>query len=220
VDGPEVHDLAGIARDPVLLEEFYLRHFDAVSRFVARRAGDPHSAADLTADVFLAALDSAATYVPGGPGGERAWLFGVARNVVAGERRRSAREWDASRRIAGRRLLVSDDIVRIEEQLDAAEQARCTYLAVEELLEKDRAVLELVVVDGLGIAEAAAVLGLQPVSARVRLHRARRRLKAALGKGALGKAVPGKDPAARPQPPAQTSAQASANGTTRKEART
>ncbi|MCK2221935.1 hypothetical protein MF672_050225 [Actinomadura sp. ATCC 31491] len=34
-------------------------------RFVVRRVSDPHFAADLTADIFLAALDSAHTYVPG-----------------------------------------------------------------------------------------------------------------------------------------------------------
>jgi DNA-directed RNA polymerase specialized sigma24 family protein len=37
-------------------------------------------------------------------------------------------------------------------------------------------VLELVAVDGLSVREAAAVLGIRPVAARVRLHRARKAL--------------------------------------------
>jgi len=176
LDDPDGQELSAISRDPVALEAFYRRHIDAVGRFVARRVDDPHTAADLTADVFLGAIDSAASY-RGGPGGARAWLYGVARNVVAEERRRSAREWQASRRIAGHRLLEPDDVARLVEQLDAQARARHTYQAVTKLPERDRAVVELVSVDGLTIAEAAEVLGLRPVSVRVRLHRARRRLR-------------------------------------------
>lgn len=40
--------------------------------------------------------------------------------------------------------------------------------------------LELVALDELTVAEAAAVAGLRPVTARVRLHRARRKLRAEL----------------------------------------
>jgi Sigma-70 region 2 len=40
-------------------EEFYREHFDLVLRFVTRRVGDADTAADLTAEVFLAALDGA-----------------------------------------------------------------------------------------------------------------------------------------------------------------
>lgn len=86
-----------------------------------------------------------------------------------------AREVHASRRIAGRRLLDADDLVRIEERLDAEAAARRVYRAIERLSEADRAVLELVNLDGLDVTEAAA-LGIRPVSARVRLPRARRRL--------------------------------------------
>ncbi|GAA3888682.1 hypothetical protein GCM10022227_52210 [Streptomyces sedi] len=65
------------ARDPELFEEFYRRHVDAVTRLVARRCQDPHTVADLTAEVFLAVIDSGHTYRPD-RGAERAWLFGVA----------------------------------------------------------------------------------------------------------------------------------------------
>ncbi|MFE3206443.1 RNA polymerase sigma factor [Embleya sp. NPDC059237] len=170
----------GIGTEPVLLEAFYRRHIDAVGRFVARRVDDPQSAADLTVEVFIAAMGSAASY-RGGPGGELAWLYGVARNVVANERRRSAREADASRRMAARRALDEDDIQRLEERLDAAAEVRRTYRALARLSEEDRAVLELVSVDAMSVAEAAAALGIRPVAARVRLHRARRRLAKEVG---------------------------------------
>lgn len=44
-----------IGRDPEAFTAFYRAHLQAVQRFVARRVGDPHLVADLTADVFIAA---------------------------------------------------------------------------------------------------------------------------------------------------------------------
>lgn len=104
---------AAAAQDQ-LLEEFCRRHVDAVTSFVARRVGAPHTVADLTAETFLAVLDSAHTYRPG-LGSEMARLDNVARNVVSSERRRAARETRCDLRISGRRLLEPDDVARLEE---------------------------------------------------------------------------------------------------------
>jgi RNA polymerase sigma-70 factor (ECF subfamily) len=165
-----------VARDPELFAEFYRRHVDAVTRFLARRVADPHTVADLTAEVFLAVVDSGHTYRPA-LGSERAWLFGIARNTVSAERRRAAREADLAGRVAGRRLLDGDDIARLEDKLAAERAGRRAMAALAGLPEGERAVLELVAVDQLTVAEAAAALGIRQVTARVRLHRARRRLR-------------------------------------------
>jgi RNA polymerase sigma-70 factor (ECF subfamily) len=161
--------------DPAAFEAFYRRHVDAVLRFVARRVGDPHLAADLTADIFLAVLDSAHTYVPG-RGSEIAWLYGVARNVVSAQHRKAAREARATGHVAGRRLMDDDDLVRMEERIDAERRMRGALEAMAGLPEGERAVLELVAIDQLTVAEAAAALGIRQVTARVRLHRARKAL--------------------------------------------
>jgi RNA polymerase sigma-70 factor (ECF subfamily) len=168
--------LAAAVRDPQLFEEFYRRHVDAVMRFVARRVNDPHTAADLTAEIFLAVLDSADSYRPR-LGSETAWLYGIARNVVSSERRRIARETERDLRFSGRRLLEADDIVRIEDRLDAERPARRMLAALAGLPEGERAVIELIAVDQLTVTEAAAVLGISQVTARVRLHRARKALR-------------------------------------------
>ncbi|MGC9538357.1 RNA polymerase sigma factor [Streptomyces sp. UG1] len=167
---------AAAVRDPKLFEEFYRRHVDAVMRFVARRVDDPHTAADLTAEIFLAVLDSAHTYRPR-LGSETAWLYGIARNVVSSERRRIAREAERDLRLSGRRLLEADDIVRIEDRLDAESPGRRALAALVRLPESERAVMELVAVDQLTVTEAAAALGIRQVTARVRLHRARKALR-------------------------------------------
>jgi RNA polymerase sigma-70 factor (ECF subfamily) len=52
---------------------------------------------------------------------------------------------------------------------------------MERLPDGERAVLELVALDELSLAEAAAAVGIRPVAARVRLHRARRKLRDELG---------------------------------------
>ncbi|WP_235854321.1 RNA polymerase sigma factor [Nonomuraea aridisoli] len=135
-------------QDPEAFEAFYRRHVEAVTRFLARRVLDPQAVADLTAEVFLAVLDSAHTYRPD-KGSEIAWLYGVARNTVLAEQRRSVRETRANGRIAGRRLLDGDDISRLEDRIDAESPARRALEAMATLPERDRALLELVAVDGL-----------------------------------------------------------------------
>lgn len=163
------------ARDPDVFEEFYRRHVDRITRFVARRVDDPHTAADLTADVFVAAIHSAEAFRPE-KGNEEAWLFGIARNVVSAERRRAAREADSTGRVAGRRLLDSDDIARMEERIHAEDQARRLLGSMAALPDGERQVIELVAVDQFSVTEAAAALGIRKVTARVRLHRARKAL--------------------------------------------
>ncbi|MFI6481454.1 RNA polymerase sigma factor [Nonomuraea sp. NPDC050663] len=162
--------------DPGAFEAFYRRHIDSVLRFVARRVDDPHLAADLTADIFLAALDSAHGY-RSGKGTHTAWLYGIARNVIASHRRDRAREAAANSRMAGRRLMDDDDLARMEERIDAERGGREAILAMDSLPEGERAVLELVAIDQLTVTEAAAALGIRQVTARVRLHRARRALE-------------------------------------------
>ena len=131
-------DLARIAHDPDALDAFYREHIEAVQRFVVRRVADPQVAADLTADVFLAAIDAAPSYRPG-RGVPAAWLFGIARNVVSAEHRRSGRERRARAQVEGRRLLDADDVARMQDRIDAAARARQTYAALAGLPDGERA---------------------------------------------------------------------------------
>ncbi|MEU6777966.1 sigma factor [Nonomuraea angiospora] len=82
-------------------DAFYRRHIEAVTRFLSRWVDDPHTVADLAADVFLAVFDSAHTYRPG-KGSEIALLYGVARNTLAagaaGVPAHTSWEWAASAR--------------------------------------------------------------------------------------------------------------------------
>jgi len=175
--GPEQVRL--IATDPEIFEAFYREHLDAIQGFVARRVGDRERAADLTAEIFMAAIGGAHRY-RSRCGSPKAWLYGIAQNVVAIERRRVGRERDREERLRGSALLDESDAAAIDARLDAAAEQRRLYQAMEQLTETERAVIELVAIDELSLAEAAAAAGVRPVTARVRLHRARRKLRAEL----------------------------------------
>jgi len=170
---------ASWATDPDAFEAFYREHVDAVERFVARRIGNRDLAADLTADVFVAAIESAETY-RAGRGAPVAWLFGIAQLVVASRLRRDGRERQATTRMRGRELLDVDDIAHIDDRLAAEQQSRRLYSAMGQLPDGERAVLELVALDDLSLADVAHALRIRPVTARVRFHRARRRLQGQL----------------------------------------
>ena len=171
--------LAAIATGPGAFPEFYRRHVARVTAMGVRRFDNPEDVADFVATVFLEVLGSAAGFDPG-RGPAVAWLYGVGGNVATAMYRQRWRAVQAEQRISGRALLDPDDYARVEEGIDAAARLRRTYLAMRDLPEQDRRLLELVAVDGLSTREAAHALKLTPVAARVRLSRARSRLRVAL----------------------------------------
>lgn len=168
---------AAIGSDPEAFEVFYREHVEAVQRFIARRVATPESAADLTADVFLAAIQAAPSY-SSTRGTPRAWLFGIARHQIADSFRAAAKASRTRTAVLGSELIHDEDLQRIHERLDAEAASRELYARLGSIPDGERAVLELVALDDLAIAEAATALGISTVAARVRLHRARRRFTA------------------------------------------
>lgn len=108
------------------------------------------------------------------------WLYGVGGYVASSMRRHRSRSSHAEQHVSGRALLDPDDYARVEEGIDAAARLRQTFLAMDALPEQDRKILELVAVDELTTGQAAHALGISPVAARVRVSRARNRLRASL----------------------------------------
>lgn len=168
-----------ISSDPDIFDAFYREHVQRVQHFVVRRIGDRERAADLTAEIFLAAIDAAPRY-RARQGTPKAWLLGIARVVVANDGRQRERRRLGEERLRGSTLLDEDDAARWDARIDAAARSRELYAAMARLSKGERAVLELVALDELTLAEAAAAAGVRPVAARVRLHRARRKLRSEL----------------------------------------
>jgi len=164
--------------DPDAIEAVYRAYRGRVWAYAIRRARDPHEAADLVAEVFLAVVDSASSFDPerGSPVG---WLLGIASRRLADMRRQQAREGRALALLNSRSRLPSDEWEKISERIDAERAATRLLGAVDELPEAEREVLSLIARDELSPTEAAQVLGITATAARMRLSRARRRLKSA-----------------------------------------
>lgn len=142
-----------------------------------RRCRDPEDVGDLVAETFLVALQAAGRYIPE-TDTALPWLFGIARRLLAKQRRRLA---------GSRRLLIkngnshfhftSSEEDAIVSAIDAARQRPALGAGLARLSNGEREVLELVAYDGLSPAEVAEVLRLTPNAARLRLSRARRHLR-------------------------------------------
>ena len=172
-------NILAVDTQPDQLEAFYREHLPFVRRYLARRVGDPVDVADLTAEVFLTVIESAPSYRRD-RGSPRAWLTGIMRNLLGAHRQARARQVDSHQRLLGRRPLDEDSVQRIVDRIDAEAHARQVLSALRDLPPTLRDVVELVAVDELSLLDAAAVLGINPGTARVRYHRARHALRHAL----------------------------------------
>lgn len=165
------------ARDPVAeFERIYRDNVDVVTAFFARRTTQAQTVADLTADTFVAAITSLATFDPR-KGTARAWVLGIARRVFAAHCESMSRHQDQVSRLAGRRDLEADQIEELEAKIDAQRTSRQLFQALAAMPETDRVAVELVDVAGLKPGEAAAALGIPAGTLRMRLMRARARLR-------------------------------------------
>ena len=94
---------------------FYRRHLPRVLAFCLRETGSRELAADLTAEVFAAALEASGRYRPVGESAS-GWLVGIARNKLLESFRRRRIEDDARRRLGMRPVeFYDDDLARVEE---------------------------------------------------------------------------------------------------------
>jgi RNA polymerase sigma factor (sigma-70 family) len=158
--------------DSERFEALYRQHFRGVLGYALARL-EPERAKDACAETFLVAwrrLDD----VPAEPA---AWLYGVARKVVAAQLRGD------SRRDALAERLAAPGYREPGHPLDPADQVtqrEAALAALARLGERDRELLTLLAWHGLTAGQAAEVLGLTSLTFAVRLHRARRRLASAL----------------------------------------
>jgi RNA polymerase sigma factor (sigma-70 family) len=145
-------------------QEIYRRNLDAVTAYVRRRIS-AGSVEDVVAETFLVCwrqLDR----VPDEP---LAWLYTVARNTLANERRAEIRRVSYP---AGGTTEPGDGAGALPEIASDPVLSRAFAL----LSEEDREVLRLIAWEQLSLRDAATALGCSYVACRVRFHRARRRL--------------------------------------------
>jgi RNA polymerase sigma-70 factor (ECF subfamily) len=171
--------LGAVAHDPVALEELYRRCVGRTVAFAVRRCSTPEQVHDLVAAGWLEVIAASPRFDPA-RGRALPWILGVMANLARDDRRRRAREQEALRRLAGQRQLDADDVSRLSEVIDAERSMDAVREILEVMPGVEREAFELVAFAGVRRDEAAAALGIEPAAFRMRLARARRRLRAVL----------------------------------------
>jgi len=146
-------------------EELFGAYGADIVDYCGWRAGCVSDAQDAVAEVFLTAwrrLDE----VPRGDAA-RVWLYATARRVIANQRR-------STRRGAA---LVERMAITTAPDPQGDPEASLVHEALRQLNAIDREVLLLSEWEGLSPAQIASVLHCPKVTARGRLHRARRRFR-------------------------------------------
>ncbi|MFB9447671.1 sigma-70 family RNA polymerase sigma factor [Dactylosporangium vinaceum] len=149
-------------RDADWFRGIYARHYPDVVRYGLRRLDGTAAAEELAQEVFLVAWrrrrEAPARTLP--------WLYGVGRRLLANH-------WRAER-AAPPPLALLD--VPDRDRHDAVARLVDVRAALARLPEDDQEILRLVAWEQLAVREAAVALGCTVTAAKVRLHRARRRL--------------------------------------------
>jgi RNA polymerase sigma factor (sigma-70 family) len=174
-------------------EALYRANVAVVTAYFARRSAQPQTVADLTADTFVQAITSFATFDPH-RGTPRAWVLGIARRIYAAHCQAHSQQRSRVERLAGRRELAPDEVGDLIDRIDAERAGRALVSGLTTLSAADRAVVELVDLVGLQAREAATVLGIAPGTLRMRLMRARARLRKAAGPGLAHDTDPASEP--------------------------
>lgn len=143
----------------------YEQNYVQILGYALRRTPTEEDAADVVAETFLALwrrLDEAPT------GDEtRLWLYGIARHVISNSRRG---EWRRARLRARLTSMMPADTTSETSMLDVVSHL------MEALPPQDREILRLSAWEELSPGEIALTLGCSTNAAKIRLHRARRRL--------------------------------------------
>lgn len=163
--------------------ELYQANYRLVQAYVVNRLGSAADVHDVVADVFTTAWRRLPDVPP--PPGDRLWLYGTARRVIA----RRYRSLSRLRRLRGR-LASQQQVMQQSARAGDPVQER-VLTALGTLKPAQREALLLVHWEELSYAQAGQVLGCSENAVGIRVHKARARLRALLGPQAeAARAVP------------------------------
>lgn len=163
------------------LRQLYEQHADVVFRYAASRCGR-EAAGDILADTFVEAARSLGSF-DASRGSEQSWLLGITTRRIGRYRRQEARHFrqrahaDVNLDALGE---LSAELDSLPGRIDATRMADAAMHAVANLPKAERAAFLLHAVAGLNTTGVADALGIELSAAKVRVHRARTRLRAAL----------------------------------------
>jgi RNA polymerase sigma factor (sigma-70 family) len=156
----------------------FARYFRDVHGYIARRLGR-EAADDVAAETFLTAFRLRDRF-DRGKGDRRAWLYGIATNLIRRHRRDEVRGYRAMSRLDPSDSVASHDD-RVVTRVSAEQLRGALADALAGLSMGDRDVLLLVALAGLTYEQVAEALDISYGTVCSRLNRARRKVRAALG---------------------------------------
>lgn len=159
-------------------EAVYRDYHDAIRRHVARLVGD-NDADDVTQEVFA----SVSTALPRfrGESSLSTWIYRIATNAAV-DRLRSP-GFKRQPAVPAQEAHVPDPAAGAEQTLARREMNDCIRGYIDRLPDSYRTVLVLSDQQGLTNQEIADALGITLHTVKIRLHRARARLRQAMGEG-------------------------------------
>ena len=163
---------------PQDFEAWFREHQSAVFRYVRFRVATREAAEDVTSEVFMKALRSLHRYDPG-RAAPRTWLLRIARNAVTDHLRALKRRGSLHVSLDRVPDLVAD-IPSQEERVVREERIQRLLNGSQTLRKADQEILSLRYGSGLDNCEIAEHLEISNNAVAVRLHRALKRLKAAV----------------------------------------
>jgi RNA polymerase sigma-70 factor, ECF subfamily len=170
--------------DPDAFEELYSRYYGRIFAFAYRRLRVRELAEDVTADVFMKALDALPRFTWQGVS-VSAWLYRIANNRITDHFRRKGQ--------SGKGVLAIDEVKTLVDERPLPEDRILATLrraeveeAIARLSEQDQLVITLIFYEELSSSEVAEVMRISTNLVYVRLHRALKRMRRALERdGAL-----------------------------------
>lgn len=162
---------------PEQFADLFDRHAVDMHRYLSARVG-PSDADDLLSETFLTAFTQRGHYDTG-KGEVRAWLFGIATNLVSRRHRRRSAWQRVLGRLSSERAVDGDD-ERVSERVDAGQGYPAMRRALAALPAGQREVLLLFAWADLDYAGIAQALGVPVGTVRSRLNRARTKVRAVL----------------------------------------
>jgi len=168
-------------RTPAGFGTAYRTHSRSILIFLARRTYDPEIALDLTAETFAQALECRRRFRGHTDEEVAAWLFGIARHVLARYLRRGTAERRALTRLGVEVPSIEpDDLARIVELSGLQELRGAVARELGALSEEHREALRLRIVEQLSYDEVARRLAITETAARARVSRGLRAIGRAL----------------------------------------
>jgi RNA polymerase sigma-70 factor (ECF subfamily) len=149
-----------------------------VTSYLRRYCGDDQLALDLAQETLIRIARSLPEF--NGRSSLKTWAFSIANRVAIDHYRRKARalpevSFDDD-------MEFFDDAPELEQRIIIDEMNACVREVIDTLPEDYRAALILRDLEGLSVAEVAQVIDCSLATAKIRIHRAHRRLEGALGK--------------------------------------